>query len=381
MIIPKSAITLTLGVLLTALGGQKLGTQEKGDKNKEEDKKPKPVHVQENSIKYDDDPSNIGRLRLLDPDDMHRVRGIKVIGHPLYGNIELRPEHKEDFLTGFDPRKVNIKNQNAAELIEQLKPLDPTLPFNAEQLSIAKKDDLLLPEDRWITPNNINADLGFQHNLAKVLREKIVTTIDKTGVERPSAVIITSGHALAGLAELSKWTRKNKDGKEEYLFDTSIYMPKGGWTASEVRLDVATKGAQLWGDVIEASKNRYQKGGIKGAGGFAIGLNGHRGDFDLTTFKTANIDPVKMLGKPDQFVKNLRDRGLNRLVIVTEHFVPIGGDPNKPNIRPLEDLRDPLAFFSKSNEDLYDYMIDLQKLDIEVIVVSGDRRQKYKLPK
>ena len=171
---------------------------------------------------------------------------------------------------------------------------------------------------------------------------------------------------------MAEMTRIDKNKDTQYMFDTSIYMPMGGWTTAKIRLAVASQGAQIWGDRIHEIKTRYRKEGMLSAGGVAIALNGHRGDSLTSENQNANIDPCSMLGSPKEFSEQLRRRGLNRVVIVTEHYVK---EPEKPNILPFEHLRCSKGYsFDEANKDLYEYMKLVMELGIEVVVVSGEQR-------
>jgi hypothetical protein len=300
--------------------------------------------------------------------------GATVADHPFYGTQTLAEGHKNDFLTNFDPRKVNTKAQtNGAELADQQRPIDTSLPFNTEQITGAiykTMDNYGMGSDNTAAVN-MNSDLGLQYTLKNILRKQVITKMDGSGIEQPSFVLISSGHAIAGLAELSNMTRTNPDGKEQYLFDTSVYMPIGKWSPDYVRTNVSSQGAQIWGDQIEKNKQDQKK--MTSAGGVAIALNGHRGDDGFSTQAgTANIDPEKMLGTPEEFKMDLEKRGLKKVVIVTEHYVK---DPDKPNILTLEHLRDSdFPTFDEANKDLYGYMKQVAALGVEVIVVSGEQR-------
>jgi hypothetical protein len=149
----------------------------------------------------------------------------------------------------------------------------------------------------------------------------VITQRNATGFEQPSFVLISHGHSIAGLAELAKWTQKVPGQAEQYLFDTSVYMPEGKWDAKESnpRYNVATKGAQVWGDEIAAAKTDHQSNKLTAAGGVAIALNGHRGDTSLDSTGTANINAEVMLGSVDAFLATLKARGLSKVVVVTEH--------------------------------------------------------------
>ena len=299
--------------------------------------------------------------------------GVTVSEHPYYGTVKLGSGNTTDFLTGFDPKNLKVnKNISPADLAAKFRPLDSSLPFDAEQ--ILKAQDFAIEKDSTAA-TNMNADLGVRQTLSKVLRHSVITK-DVDGKEQPSFVMISSGHAMAGLAELTKMTR-TVDGKKEYLFDTSIYMPMGGWSNKTARVNVASKAGNLWANEIEETKDSYKANAVKSAGGVALALNGHRGDLDIfnPSSPTANIDPVKMLGTPEVFSANLRQRGLSRVVIVTEHFVE---DPKKPNILPLNYLKNtPLpghSTFDFANRDLFDYLSKLKKLGVDVVVVSGEQR-------
>lgn len=299
--------------------------------------------------------------------------GVSIRPHPFYKGVShLAHEHKVSFLEKFDPQKVNTKEQtDRQELIGQLKPLDASLPFDAEQILTAP--DLTLGKSS-IDATNANSDLGVQYTLSQVLRGTVITKMEK-GLEEPMCVLVSHGHAIAGIAELAKFFRVNASGKEEYLFDTTVYMPAGGWKDSS-RMNVASHGAQLWGDEIERQKSEHITRGRTSAGGIAIALNGHRGDVDHTLPKggSANISMEKMLGKPVEFAKVLKNRGLSGVVVVTEHLVD---DPSKPNILNIDELIDSETLtFDKANKDMYDYLIALQKLGVTVTVVSGEQRVK-----
>jgi len=291
-----------------------------------------------------------------------------------FGKITLPSGHRTSFISEIDPKKINPIDQNNKELAEQLRPLDSRVPYNAEQV-LLNLNIKMTPESTLAV--NLNSDLGLQKTVKDILRRSVITSIDEKGIEQPSFVIFSQGHSIAGLAALADWTRKDATGKDQYLFDTSLYMPQGKWTPDKnVRTDVATIGAQVWGDSIAAAKRDHIENGRTSAGGVAIALNGHRGDFTISepTLGEANIDPVRAFGKPENFVALLRDRELKKVVIVTEHYV---SDPTKVNELPLSILKNSDSnTFDNANKDLYDYMESLQKLGIEVIVVSGEQRVK-----
>ena len=88
-----------------------------------------------------------------------------------------------------------------------------------------------------------------------------------------------------------------------------------------------------------------------------------------------------MLGSPEKFLEDLKRRGLNRVVIATEHYIPHGQSPDTPNILSLEHLHNSEDLmvdggFDETNKDLYDYMKKLEALDpdLEIIVVGVDSR-------
>jgi ribonuclease BN (tRNA processing enzyme) len=279
------------------------------------------------------------------------------------------------FLNDFDPRKVNINNQTSGkDLAEQLKPFDATIPFNVEQLLNSTHFQL---ETDFVAAINADADLGHQYTLREILLNSVLTTTDSAGVKRGVAVLISHGHSIAGLAELAKMTAFDSNDKEHYLFDISVYAPQGGWATDEERMQVISEGAQLWGDQLEITRKRYLKDNIKGSGGFAIALNGHRGDIDKSSTAenpTANIDFQKMFGAPEVFKTFLIKRNINRIVVVTEHQVE---KPEVLNVLPITMLKSSgkySASFDAANKDLYDYLIQMREIGVEVIVVSGDQR-------
>lgn len=287
--------------------------------------------------------------------------------HSHYKIDRLPPEHAKNFLAAFNPDTVNTTQHSEPKvLIEQMRPRDPTIPFNAEQIEHAPN---LMIHYGWADAVNANADLGLQYTLEKVLRGSVITSRDD-GVERPKFIILSHGHAIAGLEALAAMTCVNH-GTEQYLFETSIYMPIGGWK-NEPRQDVAALGAQMWGDEITRHRESQTIKGLTHAGGVAIGLNGHRGDRDIKTGQRANIDPRKMLGPPAAFKDELARRNLAELVVITEHLT---STPEIPTLLPLSVLKESSSYtFDAANCDMYDYCVALQQLGVKVTVVSGEQR-------
>jgi hypothetical protein len=278
------------------------------------------------------------------------------------------------FLKNFDPTSVDPVTQTcSAELAQQFLSSDPSLPHDDEQ--ITSSTDINRKWD-FVAAANMNADLGLQYTLREILRHEVLVKLDANKKEHPTLVIVSHGHALAGLTELAKMTTKDSKGKERYLFDTTVYLPQGGWTNDFDRMALSGEAAQIWGDNLEATRKDLQKKGIRKFGGMAIALNGHRGDRDPRGKggKTANIDPEKMLGPPKKFLKIAKSRGINRVVIVTENLVK---DPNKINYLTIEMLKkgpDHQSSFDNANKDLYSYMKKLRDLGLEIVVVSGEQR-------
>lgn len=102
----------------------------------------------------------------------------------------------------------------------------------------------------------------------------------------------------------------------------------------------------------------------------AVGLYGHRNRFDENNpdVKTS-IDPVKLFGNIDEFVSLLKERGLDKVVIITEEN---SSDPNKITSLPLARLKD--GVFGHENFDLYEYFKELSDKNVQVTVLSGDTR-------
>ena len=310
--------------------------------------------------------------------------------------------HHINYIKNVNPNDINTEHQSSGQaLANQLKPLDPTIPYNVDQFANLpsekfdiKKDQESIDRNREdihsdlghgkMSTLNFNADIGAQQ-IAQNLREKeILVSKDENGNEKPAYVLISSGHSPAIARELGSWTTKDNNGQERYLYDTSVYAPKGEWTDNATGLKIMTYGAQMWGDQIAKDKERIKQEGLESAGGVAIALNGHRGDSNHpadTEKLRANINPNKMLGSPEKFLEDLKRRGLNRVVIATEHYIPHGQSPDTPNILSLEHLHNSEDLmvdggFDETNKDLYDYMKKLEALDpdLEIIVVGVDSR-------
>jgi hypothetical protein len=286
----------------------------------------------------------------------------------------LSPLYGHNFLAdGFNPWTVKTTfHTSPRRLADQLKPRSKGIPYDPGQ--IVKGRDFAILNDCIATINK-NADLGLQHTLRTHLRADILVTRDGNQEEHPAFVILSHGHAIAGLAELARMTTTNRHGAVTALFDTSVYMPLAGWSATMVHALAPGRQAQEWGDTIERARMEFALKRITLGTGVAIGLNGHRGVPDkqgnLRKGCTANIDPQRMLGSPRTFAETLRRRSLRRVVIVTEYFVK---DPDKVNVLPLTILKTGMKDFATSNQDLLDYMVRLQHEGVEVIVVSGEQR-------
>lgn len=315
---------------------------------------------------------------------------VKVIDHPFYDDfLMIDSGHVKNFIKHFSPADVCTRKKTPREIAEILKPANPENArfYNAEQVFSRQ---CYYPDNKELDARNANADLGLQYTIDKVLRGSIIT-YDVNGEEIPSFIIISHGHSIAGLAALSKMTRTTKTGEVQYLFDTSIYMPQGGWPIDATRLRIAGERGQLWTQVIQKNKNAYENAGIKSAGGMAIALNGHRcdlnGEVEIKSYPPveispelrkgrAYIDPEKMLGSPEEFIVELKKRGLNKVVIINE--LPVN-DPEKPNTYSIDMLKTSKmlgkpVLGSPPEADLYHYMVKLKDLGIKVVVVSGEQR-------
>jgi len=165
--------------------------------------------------------------------------------------------------------------------------------------------------------------------------------------------------------------RIGADGDEQYLFETSVYVPMGEWTSGVQNLYGVTRGVQIWGDEIARRRGMHASSGRAHAGGVAVALEGHRGELGFLSGGHANIDVEQMLGSVNSFAADLGRRGLSRVVVVTEHYAL---SKTKPNLLTLENLNE--GFFGSSNEDLYQYLVMLRSLGVEVIVVSGEQRDQ-----
>ncbi|MGZ3773479.1 MAG: hypothetical protein ACXVCN_07190 [Bdellovibrio sp.] len=294
---------------------------------------------------------------------------IFIKNHPYYKDTVLDERHQKNFLTNFDPTKLYKPPMNTPESLSTLfKPIANDIPFNADQ--IRHGNDYSMPND-FYGALNMNADLGLQYTLGHILRGKVITYNDEKGFEVPTFIILSSGHSIAGLEELSKMTRLDSSGKTQCLFDTSVYFPMGSWSFKANRLSVATQGATIWGGEIYRNKKFCKENTM--AGGIAIALNGHRGDRDLTNKNAtfSNIDPNEMLGSVDDFVKMLAKRGLRRVVIITETHVE---NTEIPNMFPLEKLKKDDPSFNPSNKDLYEYFVSVKSKGVDVLVASGEQR-------
>ncbi|MGZ3768562.1 MAG: hypothetical protein ACXVCP_02360 [Bdellovibrio sp.] len=286
--------------------------------------------------------------------------------HPFYGDYELDENHQTNFLEGFNPNNLpKLVSKNPQAFANALKPSDRAIPYNSEQ--IIKGNNFKIEND-YYGALNMNADLGLQYTIENMLYPDILTQKDDHGQEKPTFVIVSSGHALAGLASIAKLTVQKSDGNKTCLFDTSVYMPLGTWRNSS-RLNVATQGAAIWAQTIANAKKKCSSYG----GGVAIALNGHRGDVDFENIdkRAANIDAQKVFGPVEEFVKRLNKRRINRVVVITETHVD---NPSKVNKFPLEILKEDESTFSDANKDLYDFLKEIQKKGVEVIVVSGEQR-------
>jgi len=295
--------------------------------------------------------------------------------HQFYGR--LRPSknpHGNKFAEGpywlekFDPRELNsVKNPTGEKLANQLLPInnETNQYYNAEQISSIREPKL----DIAIAPYNTNADLGLQYKLRQMRSHGIISK--KEGMnEKPSFIILSHGHAIAGLTELSKMRTDNGD----YLFDVAPYMPLGTWTSNADRAKGMASQANLWGSELEKQKNENKN--KKWLGGIAIGLNGHRGDFDYSNIneKAANINPNNLFGEVEEFEKFLLSKGLKRIVVITEHTV---NDYQRDNYLTLKQLIDSdCVTFNEANKDIYSYLQQISdRGKIEVIVISGDTRK------
>lgn len=314
------------------------------------------------------------------PAPAEKQTALKTFTHPYYGVIKM-VDSPSDYsheiatggywLDGFDPKKVNTTEQATGEqLAAQLEPLNPlTQRFNnPEQIKKIPKIDSSVS----LLPVNTNPDLGLQYKLRQMRTNGILVEKGTEG-EQPNFVIVSHGHPIAALAELAKM--RTSDGK--YLFDTATYMPSETWSPAATRAEGMASQAQLWGDELERAKTQNKK--IQWAGGIAVALNGHRGDFDSSPeakmdVKAANIDPGKLFGKIEDFEKFLLSRNMKKIVIVTEHLVK---DFNKDNYLPLEALKtSDVNTFDEANKDLYEYMKKLNdRGKVKVVVISGDTRK------
>lgn len=307
----------------------------------------------------------------------HGAEGEKPWSHPYYQEpLFIAPLYGRCFLEGFDPRAINtVRQTNGAEIARQFKPQHGVLPYNAEQILQAKAFEM--PRD-FVGTVNMNADLGVQYTLREVLRREVLVTRTPAGDEKPAFVMVSHGHCMAALVELAKMTTADHRGQTSYLFDVSVYLPMGGWTPEGDKVTLTADGGQIWGDELDRIRADQRRRKLPWAGGMAIALNGHRGDRDSEgpdrTNRVANVDPVRMLGKPATFAKFLSKRGLTRVVVLTEHLVK---DPDKANVLPLDALvnRGDSSFIA-ANRDLYDYVRALTALGVEVVVASGEQRTR-----
>lgn len=295
--------------------------------------------------------------------------------HQFYG--KLRPSkypHDKEFAEGpywlekFDPRELNsLKNPTGEKLASQLLPINNEINqyYNAEQVSSIKKPNL----DIAIAPYNTNADLGLQYKLRQMRSHGIISKKEGEN-EKPEFIILSHGHAIAGLVELSKMRTDNGD----YLFDVAPHMPLGTWTSNANRAKGMASQANLWGSELEKTKNDNKN--KKWLGGIAIGLNGHRGDFDYDKIdeKAANINPKNIFGEIEKFEKYLISKGIKRIVVITEHTVK---DYQKDNYLTLKQLIDSdCVTFDEANKDLYSYLQQISdRGKVEVVVISGDTRK------
>ncbi len=285
--------------------------------------------------------------------------------------VNLDPAHRHNFVDSFDLTSFPQGKTNR-ELIEQVRPVHSGIPFDPGQFESNATSKLSALRSGVL---NLNADLGAQHVLRNVLRHTVVTSPDMDGREQASYVIVSHGHAIAILAELSGMVRTLQNGQRETLFDVSAYMPMGGWGSNFARTACAGEATQVWGDVIQRNRAEHSKDGLGWAGGVAVGLNGHRGDKDDSAgWGAANIDPNLVFGSPREFARNLQERGLHRLVILTEHYVE---DPDRANIHALETLqRSRSDTFDLANSDLYAWAKSLKDdFGVEVIVASCEHRR------
>lgn len=158
-----------------------------------------------------------------------------------------------DFLNGFAPNNLpQLISEKPQTYADVLKPYDKSIPYDGEQ--IIKGKDFEIDKDRF-GALNMNADLGVQYTIRKILYPDILMKNEKNGDQKPTFVIISSGHAIAGLAAMAQLTKENSDGTTTCLFDTSAYMPMGTWKES-TRTGLASEGAAIWGQSIANAKKK-----------------------------------------------------------------------------------------------------------------------------
>jgi len=293
--------------------------------------------------------------------------GLRLKTHPYFKSYEHDPDGSEwynspnvlnyifgpDLLPGFDPKNfVSNPNKSIEEIIASMQPLNSDHQRFSDLSAIEGAESKPLD----INARNVNADLGLQRQIRKMIETGVIG--------KHTFVILSHGHFLAGMAELAK---PNRDG--EYIFDPSIYFPKGNWsTNSSDARNAIRQQFQLWAETIK----RAREGNTKRQGIPAVVLFGHRDrlDFDTKTKGSANINPQALFGSPSEFADYLKENGFTKVVIITERFVE---NPNEFQDLGLESLR--TGSFSMPNKDLYAYAKTLNdSLNVTVNVVSGDRR-------
>jgi hypothetical protein len=250
---------------------------------------------------------------------------------------------------------VTNKEKSLDTMLDTMQPLQEENKrfFNASALEGISDTTLDM------SPRNVNADLGCQERI-RLMKEKGI-------IDEHTFVLLSHGHMVAGLAELTKMTTTDN----KYMFDTTLYFPRGGWLPGIGEAnDVVKEGLQLWSEEIKKAKEENQQ--RESAGGIAVGIFGHRGRTDMRDvprFPTAAINPEQLLGNTDEYMEFLNKHNLNKVVIITEE-----SDINPSHISslPLDRLKE--GYHQNENKDLFAYFQTLKEKGVNVLVVSGDSR-------
>ncbi len=277
--------------------------------------------------------------------------------HDLTGEQWLTIGGSADYVYGPDYlREFSVKGtitnprKKTEEMIQLLMPSDPVAKRFLDHSAIQNiKTSKLEVEAR-----NLNVDLQLQKRIEQMLSEGFI--------DEETFVIISHGHFIAGAVPFVK--AKDKGGN--YRFDVAIHFPKGRWPSDFNRAKVAlNQQYQVWSEAFEERRKVEQQS----AKGKVVALYGHRGYPNLLGDQgTANIDPSKLFGTPEDFADFLKKNGFKKVVIITEEATIV---PDQIYEIPLLRLKE--GDFAENNTDLYEYMNKLSRLT-QVQVVTGDMR-------